>query len=74
MPKVVGVACRYFSKPKAEISEKQSSLVQECGQQMVELKRISETASREIHGVETEIKEFLRENRDFAQRFLAQSA
>ena len=48
--------------------------MQECGQQIVELKRVSETASREIHGVEEEIKEYLRENSDFAQRFLAQSA
>lgn len=74
MSTFMSVACRYFSAPKAEISAKQSAQAQECAQQQVELKRISETASREIHGVETEIKEFLRENRDFAQRFLAQSA
>lgn len=67
------LTCRYFSKPKQDIQAAQHDQAQECVVQIAELKRISEVASREIRGVETEITEFLRENRDFAQNFLAQS-
>jgi len=64
----------YFSKPKVAIVAGQRAQMQDCDQQIQDLKRVSETAARDIRGVETEIKEFLKDNRDFAQRFLSQAA
>lgn len=62
----------YFSAPKSEIEQQLKASEEECLKQVAELTKNREKVAKDVHTVETEIRELLQSDPALGKRFLNQ--